>query len=412
MTKLDLSRRSFIRATAGVAAASAVGWSGGASAQSDGPVRIGMIYSKQGPGAAIGEYLQRGSELAVEQVGRKVLGRPIELVWLDEPNPQVSQQNMQRLADENKVVAVVGGNYSSSALAMMSVANREKLPLILTGAAASEITGKNCSRYTFRTQATVPVQMKGLMPYVSQIGKKVYFITASYAFGQDILRSSRALLKEVGATEVGVDEVPINTSDYSSYILKIRQAKPDVIVGGLVGGDFSNFLKQWNEMGMKDKIPYAAIAVTDTDFWDVGPQASTGIYVKPWYYNNPKNTAAERKLIEDFRKKYNEPPSDKTWSGWIGMRALLESIEAAKSTDAKAIVTQLEKWKNTDGDVPFFFRDWDHQMVRPAVIVQVKKQITDKWDYFDVLKNTSATAEETAKAFGTKEEIGCAMPAL
>lgn len=412
MTKLDLSRRSFIRATAGVAAASTMGWSGGASAQADGPVRIGMIYSKQGPGAAIGEYLQRGSELAVEQVGRKVLGRPIELVWLDEPNPQVSQQNMQRLADENKVVAVVGGNYSSSALAMMSVANREKLPLILTGAAASEITGKNCSRYTFRTQATVPVQMKGLMPYVSQIGKKVYFITASYAFGQDILRSSRALLKEVGATEVGVDEVPINTSDYSSYILKIRQAKPDVIVGGLVGGDFSNFLKQWNEMGMKDKIPYAAIAVTDTDFWDVGPQASTGIYVKPWYYNNPKNTAAEKKLIEDFRKKYNEPPSDKTWSGWIGMRALLESIEAAKSTDAKAIVTHLEKWKNTDGDVPFFFRDWDHQMVRPAVIVQVKKQITDKWDYFDVLKNTSATAEETAKAFGSKEEIGCNMPAL
>lgn len=412
MTKLDLSRRSFIRATAGVAAASTIGWSGGASAQADGPVRIGMIYSKQGPGAAIGEYLQRGSELAVEQVGRKVLGRPIELVWLDEPNPQVSQQNMQRLADENKVVAVVGGNYSSSALAMMSVANREKLPLILTGAAASEITGKNCSRYTFRTQATVPVQMKGLMPYVSQIGKKVYFITASYAFGQDILRSSRALLKEVGATEVGVDEVPINTSDYSSYILKIRQAKPDVIVGGLVGGDFSNFLKQWNEMGMKDKIPYAAIAVTDTDFWDVGPQASTGIYVKPWYYNNPKNTAAEKKLIEDFRKKYNEPPSDKTWSGWIGMRALLESIEAAKSTDAKAIVTHLEKWKNTDGDVPFFFRDWDHQMVRPAVIVQVKKQITDKWDYFDVLKNTSATAEETAKAFGSKEEIGCNMPAL
>ncbi len=206
-----------------------MGWSGGASAQSDGPVRIGMIYSKQGPGAAIGEYLQRGSELAVEQAGRKVLGRPIELVWLDEPNPQVSQQNMQRLADENKVVAVVGGNYSSSALAMMSVANREKLPLILTGAAASEITGKNCSRYTFRTQATVPVQMKGLMPYVSQIGKKVYFITV-------LTPSAGHPAFVAGAAQGGrrhrgrVDEVPINTSDYSSYILKIRQAKPDVIV--------------------------------------------------------------------------------------------------------------------------------------------------------------------------------------
>jgi branched-chain amino acid transport system substrate-binding protein len=404
-------RRALIGAVAGAVALTTLG-AGAAYAQSKEPIRIGMIYTKQGPGAAIGQYLQRGSELAVEQAGGKVLGRPIELIWLDEPNPQVSQQNMQRLIDENKVVAVVGGNYSSSALAMMSVANREKIPLILTGAAASEITGKNCSRYTFRTQATVPVQMEGLMPYVSQIGKKVYFITASYAFGQDILRASRALLKKVGATEVGVDEVPINTADYSSYILKIRQAKPDVVVGGLVGGDFSNFLKQWNEMGMKDKIPYAAIAVTDTDFWDVGPQASTGIYVKPWYYNNPKNTAAEKKMIADFRKKFNEPPSDKTWSGWMGMRALLESIEAAGSTDAKAIVTQLEKWRNTEEGFPFFFRDWDHQMVRPAVIVGVKKQITDKWDYFDVLKNTSDTAADTQKAFGSKEEIGCVMPPL
>jgi branched-chain amino acid transport system substrate-binding protein len=406
----SISRRAWLGAAAGLAIVAGAG--SGALAQDTGPVRIGLIYSKQGPGAAIGEYLQKGSQLAVEQVGGKVLGRPIELIWLDEPNPQVSQQNMQRLIDENKVVAVVGGNYSSSALAMMSVAAREKIPLILPGAAASEITGKNCNRYTFRTQATVPVQMRGLMPYVSELGKKVYFLTPSYAFGQDILRSSRALLKEVGATEIGVDEVPVNTADYSSYILKIRQAKPDAIIGGLVGGDFSNFLKQWNEMGMRDRIPYAAVAVTDTDFWDVGPQASTGIFIKPWYYNNPKNTEAEKKMTADFQKKFNQPPSDKTWSGWIAMRALVESMEAAKSTDAKAIVTALESWKNTDGEQSFFFRDWDHQLVRPAVIVRVKKQITDKFDYFDFIKNTSATEEETKKAFGSKEEIGCTLPPL
>jgi len=390
----------------------ALGLAGAAFAQDTGPVRIGLIYSKQGPGAAIGEFLQKGSELAVEQAGGKVLGRAIELVWLDEPNPQVSQQNMQKLVNENKVVAVVGGNYSSSALAMMSVAAREKIPLILPGAAASEITGKNCSRYVFRTQATVPVQMRGLMPYVSQIGKKVYFLTPSYAFGQDILRSARSLLKQVGASEVGVDEVPLNTADYSSYILKIRQAKPDVVVGGLVGGDFSNFLKQWNEMGMREKIPYVAVAVTDTDFWDVGPQASTGIYIKPWYYNNPKNSAAEKKFTEDFMKKYNRPPSDKSWSGWIAMRSLLESITAAKSTEPKAIVTALEKWKNAEGATPFYFRDWDHQLVRPAVIVKVKANIKDKWDYMDVLKDTSANEAETARAFGGKEEVGCSMPAL
>jgi branched-chain amino acid transport system substrate-binding protein len=165
-------------------------------------------------------------------------------------------------------------------------------------------------------------------------------------------------------------------------------------------------------MGMKDKAKYAAVAVTDTDFWDVGPQASTGIFIKPWYYNNPKNTAAEKKMTEDFIKKYNQPPSDKSWSGWIAMRALLESIEAAKSTDSQAIVTALEKWKNTEGAFPFYFREWDHQLVKPAVIVKVKDNITDKWDFMDFLKYTSDTAADTEKSFGTKEEIGCNMPAL
>lgn len=412
MIGIQRDKRSFLRLVTGVATVATIGWASAVAAEETGPIRIGLIYSKQGPGAAIGEFLQRGSALAVEQAGGKVLGRPIELVWLDEPNPQVSQQNMQRLIDENKVVAVVGGNYSSSALAMMSVANREKIPLILTGAAAREITGKECSRYTFRTQATVPVQIAGLMPYVAELGKKIYFITPSYAFGQDILRSARGMLPAIGGTEAGVDEVPVNTADYSSYILKIRQAKPDAVIGGLVGGDFSNFLKQWNEMGMKGKIPYAAVAVTDTDFWDVGPQASAGIFIKPWYYNNPNNTPAEKKMTADFVAKYGAPPSDKAWSGWIGMRALLESIEAAKSTKSADIVTALESWKNTEGSFPFYFRSWDHQMVRPAVIVQVKKTITDKWDFFDFLKNTSDTAADTEKAFGTKDEIGCSMPAL
>lgn len=412
MKRFTTDKRFIIRAMASTAVMTAIGWSIGAMAQDTGPIRIGLIYSKQGPGASIGQFLQRGSQLAAEQAGMKVLGRPIDLIWLDEPDPQGSQQNMQRLIEENKVVAVVGGNYSSAALAMMSVATRAKIPLILPGAAAREITGKDCSRYTFRTQATVPVQINGLMPYVAQLGKKIYFITPSYAFGQDIVRSARSGLPSIGAIEVGSDDVPVNTADYSSYILKIRQAKPDVVIGGLVGGDFSNFLKQWNEMGMRDKVPYAAVAVTDTDFWDVGPQASAGIYTKPWYYNNAKNTAAEKKMTEDFTKKYGQPPSDKAWSGWIAMRAMLESIEAAKSTNPQAIVTALEKWKNTEGDFPFYFREWDHQLVRPSVVVKVKQQITDKWDFMDFLKYTSDNAADTEKAFGTKEAIGCNMPAL
>jgi branched-chain amino acid transport system substrate-binding protein len=376
------------------------------------PVKIGIIYPKAGTGASIGEFLARGSMLAAEQAGNKVLGRPIELIWLDESNTQGATQNFRRLVEENKVVAVVGGNFSSSALSMMKEAERAKIPLILPGAAATEITGSQCNRYTFRTQATVQVQIAALMPYLSKIGKKVYFITPSYAFGQDVVRVARNSLKPAGMTEIGSDEVPQGNSDFSSYILKMRKAQPDVVFGGLIGGDFSNFLKQWNELGMKEKIPYVAVAITDTDFWDVGPGASAGIYVKPWYYKNPSNTAQDKKMVEDFIKKYNRPPSDKTFSGWIAMRSLLDSINAAQSTDSKAIVQALEKWRDKEGDIPGYFRAWDHQLVRPAVIVGVKKKITDKWDFFDLLQNTTTTQADTDRDFGAQADSECKMGPL
>jgi len=134
--------------------------------------------------------------------------------------------------------------------------------------------------------------------------------------------------------------------------------------------------------------------------------------VKPWYYNDPKNPPAEKQFTADFEKKYGQPPSDKGWAGWIAMRSLIESINAGKSTDPKTIVTQLENWKDTDGPLPVYYRKWDHQFIRPSVVVKVKPHITDKYDYFDVLTETSDTAAETEKQFGTKQEIGCNMPSL
>ena len=120
--------------------------------------------------------------------------------------------------------------------------------------------------------------------------------------------------------------------------------------------------------------------------------------MKPWYYNDPKNSAQEKAFTKAYEEKYGQPPSDKAWSGWIAMRALLDSIGTAKST-----------WQVKDGVVPYGFRAFDHQMVRPAVVVRLKDKITDKWDYMDVVRWTSDTADATEKAFGTKEEIGCTM---
>jgi branched-chain amino acid transport system substrate-binding protein len=248
-----------------------------------------------------------------------------------------------------------------------------------------------------------------LAPYALSYGKKWYNITASYAFGQDILRNSRELLKAAGGTEVGSDEAPLNTADFSSFILKIRQAKPDVVMGGLSAGDLTTFLKQWNELGMKGQIPFLEIAIGDTDIWGVGPDAATGIFTKMWYYKNPANPPEEQAFAAAYEKKYGKPAADKAWMGWITARSLFESIDAAKSTDADSIVDALEAWKVQVGPSAYSYRKSDHQMLVRNLAVAVKPQITDKWDYFDVKATLPENPADLDKVFGTPEQVGCKM---
>jgi branched-chain amino acid transport system substrate-binding protein len=372
-------------------------------------IKIGVLLAKTGQIAAQTEYLSDGTFLAMEQRNNTIMGQPAELVWLDEPTPQAATQNLQKLVQENKVVAVLGGSLSSNALAEEATAAQLKIPFVCDNAAATEISGKNCNRYTFRLNTPVAVQQRMLAPFALKYGKKWYLITASYAFGQDILRSSRKLLKEAGGTEVGSDEVPLNTADFSSFILKIRQAQPDVVVGGLSAGDLSTFLKQWNELGMKGKIPFVEIAIGDTDIWGVGAEAATGTFTKLWDHSNPNNPPEEKAFAAAYLKKYGKPAADKAWMGWITARSLFESIDAAKSTDPMAIVEGLEAWKVDSGGTSYRYRKFDHQMLLRNLAVTVKPKITDKWDYFDVAATLPENIADLDKVFGTQEEIGCKM---
>ncbi|HEY0181477.1 MAG TPA: ABC transporter substrate-binding protein [Rhodopila sp.] len=372
-------------------------------------IKIGVLLAKTGQIAGQTEYLANGTFLAMEERNNTIMGQPAELVWLDEPSPQAATQNMQKLVQENKVVAILGGSLSSNALAEEATAAQLKVPFICDNAAATEISGKNCNRYTFRLNTPVAVQSRMLAPYALSYGKNWYHITASFAFGQDILRQSRALLKAAGGTEVGSDEAPLNTADFSSFILKIRQAKPDVVVGGLSGGDLSTFLKQWNELGMKGRIPFVEIAIGDTDIWAVGPEAATGTFTKLWDHANPGNPPEEKAFAAAYQKKYGKPAADKAWMGWITARSVFESIDTARSTDPMAIVEALEAWKVEAGSSTYSYRKFDHQMLMRNLAVSVKDKITDRWDYFDVKATLPENVADLDKVFGTPEEIGCKM---
>lgn len=378
-----------------------------------GPIKIGVVSAKQGVFAEPGTAAANGAQMAVEQAGAKLLGQTVQVLWYDDPSPQGAQQNISKLIDEDKVVAVVGGTNSASSLAMSAVAKRAKVPLVVTAGSTREITGKDCNRYTFRTQLTIPVASRAIAPVVLEKGKKWYFLSASYAFGQDIYTSMNAALKQAGGQELAYDQVPIGTNDYSSFILKIRQAKPDALIAGLGGNDLNNLLKQMAEYGLKDTATVAAPVVTDLAMWAVGPEAATGIYAKHWQYSDPANSGEEKQFATAWQAKYGKPPAVEAWQGWMSMRMLLAAIEKAKATDSASIIKSLESVKLQAGTMPVYYREWDHQFIHPVLVVKGQApKGKDKWDMLEVIRKVPASASEVDALYGSKAEVGCTLGEL
>ncbi|MGI4902261.1 MAG: ABC transporter substrate-binding protein, partial [Janthinobacterium lividum] len=203
-----------------------------AHAQDASPVTLGILMPKQGVLGEIGRDGQRGAMMAIEDADSKVLNRPVKVVWADDPNPQAAQENFSKMVDADKVVAIVGGISSASTLASSATAKQRKIPFVSVTAATNELTGKLCNRYTFRTFTPISVSARALEGPMLEKGKKWYFIVPNYATGQDIYRDMHADLLKAGGEEVGYDNVAMDNSDFSSFILKIRQAKPDAVIVG------------------------------------------------------------------------------------------------------------------------------------------------------------------------------------
>ncbi|WP_321961379.1 ABC transporter substrate-binding protein [Paraburkholderia sp. J7] len=408
-----LSRRAWL-ATAGKALASGAAVLAAPAyvrAQGEQPLKLGLLMAKQGVWTEQGEVIANGVKLALDQAGNQARGRRVDLVWYDEPNPQSAQQNMQKLVEQDKAIAVIGGTNSGTSLAMSSVAMRTKTPYIAPNAAARELTGSSCNPYTFRVLSPTPVTCRALAPSLLAIGKKWHFLVANYAYGQDIQRSMSDLLKQSGGTIVGADVTPLNTTDFSSFILKIRQSKPDVVLLGLPGGDLSTFLKQYAEMGMKGQIPVACPIIGDSDLWSINVDAATGYYGKPWHFSSPGHSPEELAFIKQYTATYGKPPADKAWIGWFTTRALLKAVNDAKSTSGADIVQSLETVQAGDSSGPAYFRPWDHQLLRRWTVFKVKDHITDKWDWLNQVSVVPQNTADLDRLYGTRQEIGCTMAA-
>ncbi len=402
----SIGRRTVLRTSALGAVAVVAGVSPARAAD---PVRLGMIFAKQGVSVDHGANLAAGARLALEQAGSTVLNRPVELLWYDEPSPQVAAQSMTKLVEEDKVAAVMGGTLTNYALAISAVSKRTKTPFLASNAVAREITGKDCHPYVFRLPTTTPTIAKAMTPTLATLGKRWYFLVSSFGFGLDVYATFKGVMTELGATEVAFDQTPLGTNDFSAFLLKIRQMKPDVVICGVPGQDFSNLLKQYKEFGLRGRIPLVQPSVGDNDLWAIGPETAYGICGAPWHYSDPANPADEKAMVAAYTARNNKPPAPGVWLGWLSMRFILAAIDKAQSTEGGAIVRAMEQVRLGDETSPAYFRTWDHQMLHRTLVTKVKDKITDKWDFVDIIDQAPKTPAGLDALFGTQAEIGCTM---
>lgn len=371
-------------------------------------IKIGVLLPKSGPYAVLGEAGMKGVQIAVDDFGGQVLDRPIQIVWLDESSPQSSQQNMRKLIEEEKVAAVQGGVSSGDVLAIMPVAEQAKMLLMATSPNATEITGKNCNKYTFRVDLPNKVTVQSVYPHLKERGKKWYFIVASYAWGIDAYNQMKDILVKDGGTVLGYDQAPLGTTDFSSYILKLRQAKPDVLFAGLGGADLTNLLKQMHEIGLTRQMGLSDPIVNDSELWAAGPDAAFGTYPKLWNYTGSHLTKRSAEFADAYKKKFGAPPEVEGWQDWFGTTAILTAIKETRSTESAKLVAFLEEHKFAGyKNAPIYFRNFDHQLVQPLLVATVKDKITDKYDYFNIDSEYPNDPSQLDAAYGNQADIGC-----
>jgi branched-chain amino acid transport system substrate-binding protein len=379
-----MKRRELLKASA--AAAAALSFPGVLKAQGA-PIKIGHLTPLTGFLGALGEYAVMGIRMAAEEINAAggVNGRKLDVVSEDSVNPATASTKAQRMLEQDRVEFLMGEINSASAKTIMQVAARNKKLFLQIGARSDVLRGADCNRYTFHVDIPVTVMVnaagQALLRDGHIKGKRIFFLTSDYLFGHDLAKAAKAFVGTNGGTVVGDELTATDTTDFSPFLLKIRQAKPDLVATNLGGNQVTNFVKQYSEFGLPYQV--AGFNLNTADAWAAGEGNLAGIWPTVWHHD--LDTPGSKAFVAAFRKKYGKPPENHAWIEYVSLKIMAQAMTATKSTDTEALIKYLESGAEFDllKKRKGYFRAWDHQLIQEAYpfTVKPKGQAKDKWDF-------------------------------
>jgi branched-chain amino acid transport system substrate-binding protein len=359
-------------------------------------VKIGVLsdmsslYSDvSGPGAIV------AAKMAVEDFNPAAHGMKVEIVSADHQNkPDVGSNIARQWYDVDHVDAIVDVPTSSVALAVADVTRDKNKVFLISGAASSDLTGAKCTpnnvHWTYDTWMLANGTGKAL---VKNGGDTWFFITADYAFGHALERDTSAVVKANGGRVVGSVNVPLNTSDFSSYMLQAQASKAKIIGLANAGGDTINSIKQGSEFGIvSGGQHFAGLLVFDSDVNALGLKTAQGLVLtSTWYWDMTDANRAWTKRWQAERP--NKWPTMVVAGVYSSVLHYLKAVAALKDAhDGKAVVAKMKDMPTDDILFGHGTVRVDGRVTHPAYLFEVKKPEESKHpgDFFKLLATIPA----------------------
>src|SRR6516162_3775875 len=375
----------------------------GATAQ----VKIGILNDQSGLYADYGgKYSVEAARMAIDDFGNEVLGQKIELVTADHQNkPDLGAAIARRWYDSEGVDMIAELTTSSVALAVQELSKEKKKINIVVGAATSRITGDACTPYSFHwaydTRA-LAVGTGGAL--VKAGGDTWFFLTADYAFGYALEKDTSDIVTENGGKVLGAVRVPLNSSDFSSFLLQAQSSKAKIVALANAGLDTTNSIKQAAEFGIvKQGQKLVGLLMTLTEVHSLGLEAAQGLILTEGFYWDHDDRS--RAFSERFIKRTGHMPSMIHAGTYSATLSYLKAVKAAGTKDSEAVAKKLKELPVDDAFAQGKVLE-NGRMVHDLYLFEVKKPSESKkpWDYYKQLAVVPGD-----KAFFTAKESGCPL---
>jgi branched-chain amino acid transport system substrate-binding protein len=368
------------------------------AAAQTGPIRIGLPVPLTGPYGADAKDQVRNAELAIREFNDAggLHGRKAELLVRDDRlNPAEAATRTLELIEKDKVDFVVGGLSAATQLAINNVTRQRKVLYISISQSDAINEVPDFSRYTFHEALNPHMTTQAVGRYVFRKNMRIAFLTADYAYGQEMTRGFTRVAKEVGATVVGEIRHPLGTTDYSAFLPRLMAMRPEVIVFNNFGRDNQVSIRQAADFGMKKNARFVTPVLTATSRVAAGVRAFDGVIGGSAYdWQIESGTPSARALNDRYRAAYGGGvPSDYGTMAYSAVRSLLMAVRAAGSSDTEKVVDALAALRYDTYKGMQAYRACDHQSVQSVLVLQSRPAPAGPAGLFSVLHVAPASMD-------------------